>query len=536
MGMDGFIWWFGIVENRADPDFLGRCQVRIYGYHNADPVQVPTKDLPWSHPITPLGQNTPSSPAEGSLIFGFFADGKQAKFPIMLGTVPFIADTLPEEGLGFRDPFTSAIKNSRPFPRKITTSKINSNATPPSIVEANVKTNPGVTLNEPTTSRLARPDRIESPDTGESLGVRSNSIEGTSIDFQRKNRIKYVKTAKVDEPLPSELNSAASKGRRQVVWNEPCPSYNAKFPFNHVRETESGHSFEMDDTKDYERVQLSHRTGSTLEFLPSGSIKEKSFNHKYDIVMGNHKEYIAGDKLETIQGGCFLRINGKLVIQADSIDIEAQDDVNIRGKNIKLTADNKMDLFSVGGTKVYGAAGVDLRSEGVCATYGGKGAVHSSGGLTTISGTVNPIAEAVREILKGLIPKSELDEISKRKSLLESGVLIQGPNMFLNCVSGFYNTALTQFVPLVMPPTKPDDGADVAGKFRAPVPQFKQTKSSNTREDTDGMCAFEQEFIGTKDIPDSIKATALTEDKLQNAANNSAIDILKADIPQFTSG
>ena len=28
MGLNQFVWWFGVVENRADPLNLGRCQVR----------------------------------------------------------------------------------------------------------------------------------------------------------------------------------------------------------------------------------------------------------------------------------------------------------------------------------------------------------------------------------------------------------------------------------------------------------------------------------------------------------------------------
>ena len=30
---DGFWWWLGVVEDRLDPLKLGRCRVRILGYH-----------------------------------------------------------------------------------------------------------------------------------------------------------------------------------------------------------------------------------------------------------------------------------------------------------------------------------------------------------------------------------------------------------------------------------------------------------------------------------------------------------------------
>jgi hypothetical protein len=28
-----FIWWYGVVEDRADPLELGRVRVRCYGWH-----------------------------------------------------------------------------------------------------------------------------------------------------------------------------------------------------------------------------------------------------------------------------------------------------------------------------------------------------------------------------------------------------------------------------------------------------------------------------------------------------------------------
>ena len=36
MGLDGFVWFTGVVENRNDPAKLGRVQVRCLGYHTED--------------------------------------------------------------------------------------------------------------------------------------------------------------------------------------------------------------------------------------------------------------------------------------------------------------------------------------------------------------------------------------------------------------------------------------------------------------------------------------------------------------------
>ena len=47
MGMDGFVWFTGVVEDRDDPDQLGRVRVRILGYHTEDKIKIPA-DLPSS--------------------------------------------------------------------------------------------------------------------------------------------------------------------------------------------------------------------------------------------------------------------------------------------------------------------------------------------------------------------------------------------------------------------------------------------------------------------------------------------------------
>ena len=49
MGLDGFIWFIGVVEDRNDPSKLGRVKVRCLGFHSEDKNDIPTADLPWAH-------------------------------------------------------------------------------------------------------------------------------------------------------------------------------------------------------------------------------------------------------------------------------------------------------------------------------------------------------------------------------------------------------------------------------------------------------------------------------------------------------
>lgn len=108
-----FYWWFGVVEDRNDPLRLGRCRVRIIGYHTEDNEILPTEDLPWAMPVMPANSAgtsgvgwSPTGAVEGSWVVGFFADGENGQHPMFFGTVGSIpgglraGDCPPDSGPG----------------------------------------------------------------------------------------------------------------------------------------------------------------------------------------------------------------------------------------------------------------------------------------------------------------------------------------------------------------------------------------------------------------------------------------------------
>ena len=88
-GLNGFVWWVGVLENRVDPLGMHRCQVRIFGWHTDNMSLLPTKDLPWAHAMVPVNASRSwQSPVVGDWVVGFFMDGESAQFPIMMGILP----------------------------------------------------------------------------------------------------------------------------------------------------------------------------------------------------------------------------------------------------------------------------------------------------------------------------------------------------------------------------------------------------------------------------------------------------------------
>lgn len=83
----------GCVESRDDPLKLGRCQVRIVGLHTHDKTLLPTKDLPWAHPMGPITSASmngigwsPTGVVPGTWVIIIFLDEYKQQ-PIMIGSI-----------------------------------------------------------------------------------------------------------------------------------------------------------------------------------------------------------------------------------------------------------------------------------------------------------------------------------------------------------------------------------------------------------------------------------------------------------------
>ena len=111
IGMDGFVWFIGVVEDRDDPYLIGRVKVRCFGHHTKDIFKLPTGDLPWAQvmlPVTSAGISgigqTPMGLVEGSHVFGFFRDGEDRQEPVVMGSMPGYPAELADTEKGFYDP------------------------------------------------------------------------------------------------------------------------------------------------------------------------------------------------------------------------------------------------------------------------------------------------------------------------------------------------------------------------------------------------------------------------------------------------
>lgn len=258
LGKEGFVWFLGIVEDRKDPEELGRVRVRCFGYHTENKDLIPTDALPWAHIIQPANLPASYTCKEGEMVFGFFLDAYSAQQPVVIGVIP----GKPKRGdssKGFTDP-------TGKYPNR-----------------------PG----ESTFSKLSR---------------------------------------------------------------------GGKYPKNYVHETESGHTFELDDNGSG-RIKLSHNNGTYVEFDEKGNRISVVKKDNTVTISGDNTVSIGGDCTISVSGDCTFSVSGKFSVSASDISLSASGAIDMSAADINESASGSMNLSAVASLKA-GATGVTSISGG----------------------------------------------------------------------------------------------------------------------------------------------------------------------------
>jgi len=165
-------------------------------------------------------------------------------------------------------------------------------------------------------ARELNPETVEANVPRQTRGVKADTL--TSIHDARQTFDIAVATFKDtldDVPPPDE--PAAWDGAANPTTTQPENPFNAKYPYNHVRETESGHLFEADDTPGSERIKESHRSGTYYEVFPDGSKVEKIVRDNFTLIVGNDRVNIQGSVIVTVEGDCNMYTKGNFTHQVN---------------------------------------------------------------------------------------------------------------------------------------------------------------------------------------------------------------------------
>ena len=275
----GLTLYTGTVEDRKDPLQLGRCRVRVVGPHTKDTTVLPTADLPWAVPMSGVTSaslsgigDAPVGPVEGTWVVIFFIDGDECQQPCILGTLNGIPQSAYFNSLKPTDGFRDPSKH---YPL-------------------------ATLMDEPTTNRLAR-------------GI----SEGTIVDLKNAS-------------LETDIDVADG-----TTWDQPASTFNASYPYNHVYQSESGHTVEKDDTPNFERTHEYHRAGTFTEIDSNGTVVRRIVGDSYEILDRNGFIYIKGAASLTVEGDvniyvkndCNLRVDGDL-----NTEVHGDYEINVAGK------------------------------------------------------------------------------------------------------------------------------------------------------------------------------------------------------------
>lgn len=135
-------------------------------------------------------------------------------------------------------------------------------------------------------------------------------------------------------------------------WTEPESDWNSVPPLNRVTQSESGHSFEMDDTPGAERVRLQHRTGTFSEIQANGQKIVKVIGDNYQIIAKNNNVLISGICNITVEGDSVFHVKGDSYSQVDGKSwqtVKGSTKINSTG-DVELFSSGDIDVSAMGAT------------------------------------------------------------------------------------------------------------------------------------------------------------------------------------------
>lgn len=331
--MNNIPFYFGIVEYRFDPEQLGRCKVRVFGVHSENKEELPTQDLPWCYPAFPINNAAMSGigtgvtgVVEGTQVIVFFRDGEDMQEPMMIATIPGKYDKKPSYSEGFSDP----------------TGKY-----------------PVFDVDKNDVNRLER-------------GI----IEKTHVDFKTQN-LTSAKTTSDISPTGERIESS---------WEEMFET-SPQYPFNHVKETESGHIEEYDDTPGFERTHRMHRSGTSEEIYAGGDRTLKVYGDNYEIVVEDNNIAIYGKCNITIGENANILVGGNA-----NLEVNGSLSTIVHGNENRIIKGNLTERVVGNISRIAGGSIQDM---------GESVNIHASGNLITRAGGYNYVQASGNVELQG---------------------------------------------------------------------------------------------------------------------------------------
>lgn len=317
-------FYYGVVEDRNDPEQMGRVKVRVAGLHTQNKQQIPTDDLPWSVVMTPTTSPSLSGVGvtpyliEGSWVVCVFIDDNFQDM-IIIGTLPGKPFERRSASVGFTDPLGA-------YPRYLDKPDLP------------IASQPGEILNHPTF--IAR----EEQKIDEVITAARPKLSTVTADLA---------DSKYERPTWYEQGVEATRSRDQ-------------YPMTFTEEHEGGHVTEFGNSPGEERYSYTHPTGTYQEVNGAGEMTTKVVGKSYEIVAkgkdifirgdfnlttyGNMRHYVKGDYILEVEGDYVQMIHGNRESKISNNDLRevGQDISEVIVGDLKRTIKGNSDEIIVG--------------------------------------------------------------------------------------------------------------------------------------------------------------------------------------------
>ncbi len=171
-------------------------------------------------------------------------------------------------------------------------------------------------------------------------------------------------------------------------FNQPYPTNQSVYPYNHVTQSRSGHVFEVDDTLGNERIHEKHKSGTYRMVNADGSLSTVVVANRHTTVCGEDYVTISGNANITINGNANLTING-------SYNVEVNGNMNqtVKGEyRLKVGASYKNEVLGDKAENITGKKDViignglnnTIRGGGITSMVVGDVSDSVAGGYTAI--------------------------------------------------------------------------------------------------------------------------------------------------------
>lgn len=258
--------------------------------------------------------------------------------------------------------------------------------------------------------------------------------------------------------VPSRARDVDNIGRtisQNSIGNEPGSAYAARYPFNKVIQTESGHVLEIDDTPNNERLNVFHKSGTYVEINKDGRRVQKVMGDDYEIVKQDKNVFIKGNLNVTIEGSasinvsrtCSIKSTLPMLLDSSTAIIMSAPFVSIKGSQVTSVQGGIVGLNTQFGDMFgQGESSYTNSVQDNAATIASDSAIEASENLTS---DLSSLEETLSGAQSNILDNDALNELNGQWQTAQSSTFENVKSNISSIYKNAANTVISQVGPIV---------------------------------------------------------------------------------------